>query len=250
MLLRSPDLLFRQVASSSAAFIKIGVLNDKRIKKTPLYETYVNSGAKIVEFGGWAMPVQFTSIKEEHNAVRYKVGMFDVSHMGEILIEGENASKFVQYLLSNDTTNLSETKAQYTALCNDEGGIIDDLVTYKIADNKYLLIVVNAANTDKDFEWIQKHQSKFNATVTNVSEQYGQLAVQGPQARTLVSELVDIDVSEMKPFEFKQKLFLEKMLSYLNLDIQVKMVLKFIVIQMIQLTFGMVLLIKALYLVV
>ena len=80
--------------------------------------------------------------------------MFDVSHMGEILIEGENASKFVQYLLSNDTTNLSETKAQYTALCNDEGGIIDDLVTYKIADNKYLLIV-NAANTDKDFEWIQ-----------------------------------------------------------------------------------------------
>ncbi|MCO7044597.1 glycine cleavage system aminomethyltransferase GcvT, partial [Staphylococcus hominis] len=98
------------------------------LKKTPLYETYVNSGAKIVEFGGWAMPVQFTSIKEEHNAVRYKVGMFDVSHMGEILIEGENASKFVQYLLSNDTTNLSETKAQYTALCNDEGGIIDDLV--------------------------------------------------------------------------------------------------------------------------
>ena len=196
------------------------------LKKTPLYETYVNSGAKIVEFGGWAMPVQFTSIKEEHNAVRYKVGMFDVSHMGEILIEGENASKFVQYLLSNDTTNLSETKAQYTALCNDEGGIIDDLVTYKIADNKYLLIV-NAANTDKDFEWIQKHQSKFNATVTNVSEQYGQLAVQGPQARTLVSELVDIDVSEMKPFEFKQN-----------------------VIQMIQLTFGMVLLIKALYLVV
>ena len=143
-----------RVASATLLFIKIGVLNDKRIKKTPLYETYVNSGAKIVEFGGWAMPVQFTSIKEEHNAVRYKVGMFDVSHMGEILIEGENASKFVQYLLSNDTTKLSETKAQYTALCNDEGGIIDDLVTYKIADNKYLLIV-NAANTDKDFEWIQ-----------------------------------------------------------------------------------------------
>ena len=243
-------MLFRQGSFCYSAFIKIGVLNDKRIKKTPLYETYVNSGAKIVEFGGWAMPVQFTSIKEEHNAVRYKVGMFDVSHMGEILIEGENASKFVQYLLSNDTTKLSETKAQYTALCNDEGGIIDDLVTYKIADNKYLLIV-NAANTDKDFEWIQKHQSKFNATVTNVSEQYGQLAVQGPQARTLVSELVDIDVSEMKPFEFKQNVTIfGKMLSYLNLDIQVKMVLKFIVIQMIQLTFGMVLLIKALYLVV
>lgn len=100
------------------------------------------------------MPVQFTSIKEEHNAVRYEVGMFDVSHMGEISIKGNDASKFVQYLLSNDTNNLTDTKAQYTALCNEEGGIIDDLVTYKIGDNDYLLIV-NAANTDKDFAWVQ-----------------------------------------------------------------------------------------------
>ena len=113
---------------------------------------------KIVEFGGWAMPVQFTSIKEEeHNAVRYEVGMFDVSHMGEISIKASNdASKFVQYLLSNDTNNLTDTKAQYTALCNEEGGIIDDLVTYKIGDNDYLLIV-NAANTDKDFAWGTKN---------------------------------------------------------------------------------------------
>ena len=106
-----------------------------------MYQNYVDSGAKIVEFGGWAMPVQFTSIKEEHNAVRYEVGMFDVSHMGEISIKGNDASKFVQYLLSNDTNNLTDTKAQYTALCNEEGGIIDDLVTYKIGDNDYLLIV-------------------------------------------------------------------------------------------------------------
>ena len=120
--------------------------------KTPLYQNYVDSGAKIVEFGGWAMPVQFTSIKEEHN-VRYEVGMFDVSHMGEISIKGNDASKFVQYLLSNDTNNLTDTKAQYTALCNEEGGIIDDLVTYKIGDNDYLLIV--NANTDKDFAWVQ-----------------------------------------------------------------------------------------------
>ncbi|MCE2378552.1 glycine cleavage system aminomethyltransferase GcvT [Staphylococcus haemolyticus] len=176
-------------------------------KKTPLYQNYVDSGAKIVEFGGWAMPVQFTSIKEEHNAVRYEVGMFDVSHMGEISIKGNDASKFVQYLLSNDTNNLTDTKAQYTALCNEEGGIIDDLVTYKIGDNDYLLIV-NAANTDKDFAWVQKHAPKFDVEVSNVSNQFGQLAVQGPKARDLVSGLVDIDVSEMKPFDFQQNVTL------------------------------------------
>lgn len=177
------------------------------LKKTPLYQNYVDSGAKIVEFGGWAMPVQFTSIKEEHNAVRYEVGMFDVSHMGEISIKGNDASKFVQYLLSNDTNNLTDTKAQYTALCNEEGGIIDDLVTYKIGDNDYLLIV-NAANTDKDFAWVQKHAPKFDVEVSNVSDQFGQLAVQGPKARDLVSGLVDIDVSEMKPFGFQQNVTL------------------------------------------
>ncbi|MBK3932782.1 glycine cleavage system aminomethyltransferase GcvT [Staphylococcus haemolyticus] len=177
------------------------------LKKTPLYQNYVDSGAKIVEFGGWAMPVQFTSIKEEHNAVRYEVGMFDVSHMGEISIKGNDASKFVQYLLSNDTNNLTDTKAQYTALCNEEGGIIDDLVTYKIGDNDYLLIV-NAANTDKDFAWVQKHAPKFDVEVSNVSNQFGQLALQGPKARDLVSGLVDIDVSEMKPFDFQQNVTL------------------------------------------
>ena len=177
------------------------------LKKTPLYQNYVDSGAKIVEFGGWAMPVQFTSIKEEHNAVRYEVGMFDVSHMGEISIKGNDASKFVQYLLSNDTNNLTDTKAQYTALCNEEGGIIDDLVTYKIGDNDYLLIV-NAANTDKDFAWVQKHAPKFDVEVSNVSDQFGQLAVQGPKARDLVSGLVDKDVSEMKPFDFQQNVTL------------------------------------------
>lgn len=177
------------------------------LKKTPLYQNYVDSGAKIVKFGGWAMPVQFTSIKEEHNAVRYEVGMFDVSHMGEISIKGNDASKFVQYLLSNDTNNLTDTKAQYTALCNEEGGIIDDLVTYKIGDNDYLLIV-NAANTDKDFAWVQKHAPKFDVEVSNVSDQFGQLAVQGPKARDLVSGLVDIDVSEMKPFDFQQNVTL------------------------------------------
>ncbi|MCG3401027.1 glycine cleavage system aminomethyltransferase GcvT [Staphylococcus massiliensis] len=173
------------------------------LKQTPLYQSFVDHDAKIVEFGGWAMPVQFSSIKEEHNAVRENVGMFDVSHMGEILIEGPEASKLVQYLLSNDTSKLTTEKAQYTALCNEKGGVIDDLITYQLDDNKYLL-VVNAANTDKDYEWMANHKNGFDAEVTNVSKDYGQIAVQGPKARDLVASLVDVDVSEMKPFEFKQ----------------------------------------------
>lgn len=102
-----------------------------------MYQNYIDSGAKIVEFSGWAMPVQFSSIKEEHNAVRYEIGLFDVSHMGEIEISGNEAFQFVQYILSNDANNLTDNKAMYTALCNEEGGIIDDLVTYKLADDRF-----------------------------------------------------------------------------------------------------------------
>lgn len=175
----------------------------EELKKTPLYQNYIDSGAKIVEFGGWAMPVQFSSIKEEHNAVRYEIGLFDVSHMGEIEISGNEAFQFVQYILSNDANNLTDNKAMYTALCNEEGGIIDDLVTYKLADDRFLLIV-NAANTDKDFNWISKQSENFDVKVNNTSDEYGQLAIQGPKARNLVNENVDIDVSDMKMFEFKQ----------------------------------------------
>lgn len=173
------------------------------LKKTPLYDRFVESGAKIVEFGGWAMPVQFSSIKEEHNAVRDVMGIFDVSHMGEVLIEGPDASKYIQYLLSNDTDQLTDNKAQYTALCNENGGIIDDLITYKLSDTSFLL-VVNAGNTDKDYEWMKSHSDNFDVTVQNVSDQYGQLAVQGPDARNYINSLVDVDASEMKPFEFKK----------------------------------------------
>lgn len=174
------------------------------LKKTPLYQNYVDSGAKIVEFGGWAMPVQFSSIKEEHNAVRYNVGLFDVSHMGEIEISGKDAEQFIQYILSNDTNLLTNDKAMYSALCNEEGGVIDDLVTYKLNENHYLLIV-NAANTNKDYQWIKKHSSNFTVDVSNTSDKYGQLAIQGPRSRALINELVDVDVNHMAMFEFKQK---------------------------------------------
>lgn len=175
----------------------------EELKKTPLYQHYVDAGAKIVEFGGWAMPVQFSSIKEEHNAVRTNVGLFDVSHMGEISIEGPDAAQLVQYVLSNDTNQLTLSKAQYTALCNENGGVIDDLVIYQLSDTHYLL-VVNAANVEKDYEWIVQHSDRFDVTVNNVSDQYGQLALQGPNARQIIQDNVSEDVSEMGMFEFKQ----------------------------------------------
>lgn len=175
----------------------------EELKKTPLYQHYVDAGAKIVEFGGWAMPVQFSSIKEEHNAVRTNVGLFDVSHMGEISIEGPDAAQLVQYVLSNDTNQLTLSKAQYTALCNENGGVIDDLVIYQLGETHYLL-VVNAANVEKDYEWIVQHSDYFDVNVNNVSDQYGQLALQGPNARQIIQDNVSEDVSEMGMFEFKQ----------------------------------------------
>lgn len=173
------------------------------LKQTPLYQNFVDAGAKIVEFGGWAMPVQFSSIKEEHNAVRTEMGVFDVSHMGEILIKGPDAKHLVQYLLSNDTEQLTTTKAQYTALCNESGGIIDDLITYMLEEDTYLL-VVNAGNTEKDFEWMKQHATEFDVEVINVSNEYGQLAIQGPNTREFVKAHVDVEVTDMKPFDFKQ----------------------------------------------
>lgn len=176
------------------------------LKKTPLFQTYIDQGAKVIDFSGWALPVQFSSIKEEHNAVRTKVGIFDVSHMGEIIVTGEEADQFVQYALTNDSSILNETKAQYTTLCNEKGGVVDDLVIYKLDESVYFL-VVNAGNTDIDFEWLQKIEG-FKVNIENKSSEYGQLAIQGPEARDLVQKLVDVNVSEMKMFEFQQKVSL------------------------------------------
>lgn len=176
------------------------------LKKTPLYQTYIDQGAKVIDFSGWALPVQFSSIKEEHNAVRSKVGIFDVSHMGEIIVSGEEADQFIQYALTNDSSTLTDSKAQYTMLCNDKGGVIDDLVVYKLEESVYFL-VVNAGNTDIDFEWLQNIQG-FNVNIENKSSDYGQLAIQGPEARDLVQKLVNIDVTEMKMFEFQQNVSL------------------------------------------
>src|SRR5699024_6510671 len=127
-----------------------------RLKRTPLYDLYESLGAKIVPFHGWELPVQFSKIKEEHEAVRTNAGLFDVSHMGEITVKGKDAMETLQLVVTNNVANLKDGGAQYTAMCYEDGGTIDDFLIYKKSDHDYLL-VVNAANTDSDFEWIRDH---------------------------------------------------------------------------------------------
>ncbi|MDX8044358.1 glycine cleavage system aminomethyltransferase GcvT [Gracilibacillus sp. S3-1-1] len=174
----------------------------KGLKKTPLYDLYQDNGAKVIDFGGWALPVQFSSIIEEHHAVRTKAGLFDVSHMGEIVIEGDDAESFVNYLITNDVTKIDVNQAQYTAMCYENGGTVDDLLVYKLAAQTYLF-VVNAANIEKDVEWIKLHATD-NVTVKNISDQLAQLAIQGPQAAQILQNFTSVDVHQIKPFRFEQ----------------------------------------------
>ncbi|WAA11440.1 glycine cleavage system aminomethyltransferase GcvT [Fervidibacillus halotolerans] len=171
-------------------------------KQTPLYDVYKEKGVKLIDFGGWQLPVQFTSIKEEHLAVRTKAGLFDVSHMGEILVSGKNSESFLQRLLTNDVSKLATGKAQYTLMCNEEGGTIDDLLVYRLSPTTFLL-VVNAANTYKDYHWFLKQKSG-DVTIEDKSDQYGQLAIQGPFAEGILQKLVkNISLSEIPFFGFR-----------------------------------------------
>ena len=126
------------------------------LKQTPLYDTHLKYGGKVIDFGGWALPVQYSGIIEEHEAVRNNAGLFDVSHMGEVMVEGKDAESYINYLVSNDVTKVKINQAQYSVLCYPDGGAVDDLLVYKLAEEKYL-VVVNASNTDKDFAWMQEH---------------------------------------------------------------------------------------------
>ncbi len=169
------------------------------MKRTRLYSTHKKWGAKFVEFFGWEMPIEYTGIIQEHLAVRQKAGLFDVSHMGEIVISGTQALDFVQYLTPNNAARLNENKAQYSALTTPRGTFVDDLLVYFIDKNTYLL-VVNAANTDKDFQWILSHREAFDVKVENRSDDYTQLALQGPEALLILQPLTDIDLQEMSSF--------------------------------------------------
>ncbi|HET7628477.1 MAG TPA: glycine cleavage system aminomethyltransferase GcvT [Bacillales bacterium] len=171
------------------------------MKKTPLYDVYEKHGAKIVDFHGWAMPVQFSKIQEEHEAVRTRAGLFDVSHMGEVTVSGEDALDFLQHLVTNDVSKLNPGRAQYSAMCYEDGGTVDDLIVYQKDENDYLL-VINSANSDSDFQWIQSHV-KGNVEVRNISDQVAQLAIQGPKAEQVLQTLTDTDLSEIKFFRFR-----------------------------------------------
>lgn len=154
------------------------------MKKTKLYEINVKNGAKMVDFAGYSMPVQYESIIAEHKAVRNNVGLFDVSHMGEVFVEGEKALDFVNYITINDASKLTPGKVQYSAMCYEDGGIVDDLLVYKFSDTKFLL-VINASNIEKDFDWMVKNNI-VGATLTNASNDYTLIAVQGPESKNLV----------------------------------------------------------------
>ena len=172
------------------------------MNKTPLNQKHKNLGAKMTDFGGWEMPVEYTGIIEEHKAVRNKCGLFDTSHMGEILVSGANAAKSLNKIITNDLKKLETGKILYTPICKEDGGIIDDLLVYCIKEDEYLL-VVNASNIEKDFNWIKDHVLEKTA-VENLSKNYAMLALQGPEAKKILTQLTDIDLKSIAYYNFRQ----------------------------------------------
>ena len=168
------------------------------LKRTPLFDAYATYGAKTIDFGGWELPVQFSSIKEEHEAVRTKAGLFDVSHMGEIFVEGVDATAYLQHLLSNDISKIAINQAQYNAMLYAEGGVVDDLLVYKLDESRYLLCV-NAANIEKDFDWMNAQAANFDVTITNESANYAQIALQGPLAQDVLQRFTETDLQTINP---------------------------------------------------
>lgn len=170
------------------------------MKNTSLFETHVALGAKMVPFAGYNMPVSYSGIKSEHQAVREALGMFDVSHMGEFLVKGKNALDLLQYVTSNDVSKLEDGKVQYSCLPNGEGGIVDDLLVYRINEEKFLL-VVNASNIEKDWNWINKH-NRWGVELENISENMSLLAVQGPKAVEALQSLTKANLAEISYYSF------------------------------------------------
>lgn len=180
------------------------------LKRTPLFTLHQQLGAKFVPFAGWEMPIQYRGVIEEHNCVRHSVGIFDVSHMGEIFVRGPKALGFLQYTTSNDVSLLAVGRAQYSFLLNEEGGVIDDIIVYRLDENEYLLCV-NASNAEKDYEWLEKHlEGREHVALENASSWYGQIALQGPEAEELMGKLSP-ETTRLKPFscEYREFPFLE-----------------------------------------
>ena len=174
----------------------------ENLKKTPLNEVHRELGGKMVDFGGWEMPVQYPAgVLTEHLRTREVAGLFDVSHMGEFFVEGEDAIEFVNRLTTNDVTKLVDGQAQYSALTREDGTVVDDLLVYRFMPEK-LLLVVNASTTDKDWDWITSHTKDEKITLTNVSEDYCQIAIQGPKAVEIAQKLTDVNLENIKYYHF------------------------------------------------
>jgi glycine cleavage system T protein (aminomethyltransferase) len=171
------------------------------MKNTPFTQKHISLGAKMAEFAGYNMPISYTGINDEHAAVRNNAGVFDVSHMGEFILKGEHALDLIQRVTTNDASKLTTGKAQYSSLTNNEGGIVDDLIVYCIEENKVYMIVVNASNIEKDWNWIAAH-NKNNAEMHNISDKTCLLAIQGPNATKILQPLTDIDILNLKYYTF------------------------------------------------
>ena len=172
-------------------------------KRTCLYDKHVALGALISPFGGFDMPIQYSNIVEEHNAVRQACGIFDVSHMGEVLVTGPESEKFVNYIFTNDITDAPDGKIYYGMMLHPTGGVVDDLLVYKMADKRFFL-VINAGNIDKDIAWIMEHAKKFDVTVEHQSDIYGEVAVQGPDTEAIVEEVLGIACADMVFYTCKE----------------------------------------------
>ena len=171
-------------------------------KKTCLYDKHVALGALISPFGGFDMPIQYTNIIDEHQAVRQHCGVFDVSHMGEVLVSGKDAERYVNHIFTNDVRNMPNGKILYGMMCYEDGGVVDDLLVYKMADDKFFL-VINAANIDKDWAWIQQQSKGFDITLDHQSDQYGELAIQGPDAEQVMEQVLGVPCKELVFYTFK-----------------------------------------------
>lgn len=175
---------------------------EETLVKTCLHDRHVKQGALMSPFGGFDMPIQYSSITQEHNAVRQNVGVFDVSHMGEVRVKGPDAYKFVSHIFVNDVTGAPDGKIFYGMMCYENGGTVDDLLVYKVNDNEYFL-VINASNIDKDYAWIVKNAEGFDVELENQSPYYGEVAVQGPKAEDTLVEVLGLEVRDLEFYTFK-----------------------------------------------
>jgi aminomethyltransferase len=184
------------------------------MKRTPFYENHVAYKGTLIDFGGWELPVEYSGIIPEHEAVRTAAGLFDVSHMGEVTVEGKDAEKYIQKMVTNDISTMEEFQIYYSPMCYADGGVVDDLLIYKYNKEKYL-IVVNAANTEKDVEWFLEHIAE-DVVVKDVSARYAQLALQGPKAEMILQKVTHKNLDEIKFFHFSPSVKLGEVETFVS----------------------------------